>query len=335
MRRTLEAIFRRPLQLLLLIIVLPPIGVAITYFMIPRTYQTTATLWALHRIEIIGATGPETNLEATPADTQSAVVTELLQTKAFAVAVAKQSNVVSTLNLSPSVMANPQLLDDALFAEISKHVQALSGGYNLFTISYANRIPQTAQRVVAAVIANYGNQSLSFSTAEAQQLLDNYNTQAAKAQKDVNTAVAAESQYKQQHPGLTPADLTSDPRYQQLETQKQQAQAELSSIQTNIQTVKQEMAGQGSSSNSLFRVLDPPVANYAPVSRTKDYLIGGGIGLGIALLACVLYIVIQLRRNRVVYTALELQEVSTFPVIMQLPTLAPETVPMLVDHSLP
>ena len=335
MRRTLEAIFRRPLQLLLLIIVLPPIGVAVAYFMIPRTYQTTTTLWALHRIEIIGATGPETNLEATPADTQSAVVTELLQTKAYAVAVAKQSNVVSTLNLSPSVMANPQLLDDALFAEISKHVQAVSQGYNLFTISYANRIPQIAQRVVAAVIANYGNQSLSFSTAEAQQLLSNYTTQLTKAQQAVTAAVEAESKYKQHHPGITPADLASDPQYQQLEIQKQQAQATVNSITTNISTVKQEMAGQGSSSDSLFRVLDPPVANYAPVSRTKDYLVGGGIGLAIALLACVLYIVIQVRRNRVVYTAFELQEVSTFPVIMQLPTLAPETVPMLVEHTLP
>lgn len=334
MRRTLEAIFHRPLLLLLLILVLPIVGVAIAYFMTPRMYQTAATVWALHRIEIIGATGPEANLQATPADTQSAALTELLQSQAFSLAVAKQSNVESTMNLDPSVLSNPQRLEQALFAEISKHVLVVSGGYNLFTISYANRNPQIAQQVVAAVIQDYSIQSQSFSVAEAQQLLDNYNTQLAKAQQNYNAAVATESKYKQQHPELTPIDLVNDPQYQQLDTQVQQAKATLSNIQTNIATVNQEMAAQGTNSNSLFRVLDPPVANDTPNSRTKDYLIAGGIGLGIALMACVLYIVILIRRDRSVYTALELQAVSTFPVIMQLPTLAPETVPMLVKDDL-
>jgi hypothetical protein len=331
-RRTLEVIFRRPLQLLLLIIVLPPIGVAIAYFMIPRTYQTTATLFALQRYAIIGATGPESDLQATPADTQSTALTELLRSQTFVLTVAKESNVVSSLNLSPSVMANPQLLDAALFAEISKNVLVVSQGSTLYTISYANHIPQIAQQVVAAVIKNYGILTQTFSIAEAQQLLESYHSQLAKSQQAVNAAVTAELKYKVDHPSLSNTDLANDPQYQQLDIQKQQAQATLSNIQTDIATVQQEIAAQGS---SLFRVLDPPVANNIPLSRTKDYLVAGGIGLGIALLGCVLYIVIQVRRNRVVYTAFELQEVSTFPVIMQLPTVAPETVPMLVEHTLP
>src|SRR5205814_9354086 len=100
--------------------------------------------------------------------------------------VAKQSNVVSTLNLNSSTLADPQHLDQALFAEISKHVLVVSGGYNLFTISYANRNPQIAQRVVAAVIQDYSIQSQSFTVAEAQQLLDNYNTQLAKVEQAYN-----------------------------------------------------------------------------------------------------------------------------------------------------
>lgn len=334
MRRTLETIFHLPLLLLLLILVLPIVGVAIAYFMTPRVYQTTATVWALHRIEIIGATGPETNLLATPADTQSAALTELLQTQAFSLSVAKQSNVESTLNLDPSVLSNPQHLDQALFAEISKHVLVLSGGYNLFTIAYANRNPKIAQQVVAAVIQDYSIQSQSFSIAEAQQLLNNYNTQLAKARQAYNAAVAAESKYKQQHPGQTPVDLANDPQFQQLDTQVQQVKTEQSSIQTNISTINQEMAAQGSDSNGLFRVLDPPVANDTPNSRSRDYLVAGGVGLALALVACVLYIVILIRRDRAVYTALELQAVSTFPVIMQLPTLAPETLPLLIKDDL-
>jgi uncharacterized protein involved in exopolysaccharide biosynthesis len=331
-RRTLETIFKQPLLLLLLM--LPIVGVAVAYFMTPRVYQTTATVWALHRVEIIGATGPETNLEATPADTQSAYLIELLQSQEFSLAVAKQSNVASTLNLSPSTLADPQHLDQALFAEISKHVLVVSGGYNLFTISYTNRVPHIAQQVVAAVIQEYSIQSQSFSVTEAQQLLDNYNIQLANAEKAYNTAVAAESKYKQQNPGLTPAELAFDPQFQQLDTQVQQTKAVLLSTQTDIATVNQEMAAQGTNSESLFRVLDPPVANNTPNSRTRDYLVGGGFGLGLALVACILYIIIQIRRDRAVYTARELQEVSTFPVIMQLPALAAEAVPLLVKYDL-
>ena len=335
MRRTLEAIFRRPFQLLLLIIVLPVLGVAIAYYIIPRAYQTTATLWALRRYEIIGATGPESDLQSTPADTQATALTELLQSQAFALVVAKESNVVSTLHLGSSVLSDPQRLDDALYAEISKHVLAVSLGYNLFTISYANHDPEVAQRVVASVIKNYGIQSQNFSVAEAQQLLNNYHTQLAKAQQDVNAAVAAEAKYAQQHPNLTKADLANDPNYVQLNTQNQQAQTALQDIQTNISTVNQEIAAQGSSSASLFQVLDPPIANNVPTSRTKDFLLAGVAGLVVALLACTLYIVILVRRNRAVYTAVELQKASTFPVITQLPTLAPETLPMLVKRSSP
>jgi uncharacterized protein involved in exopolysaccharide biosynthesis len=332
--RTLEAIFRQPLQLLLLVVALPIIGVAIAYFMIPRTYQTTVTLWALHRVEIIGATGPESNLQATPADTQATALTELLQSRAFALTVAQQSNLAPTLNLDPGVLADPQRLNDALFAEISRHVLVTSQGYNLYTISYANRNSHVAQQVVASVISNFGLESQKFSLAEARHLLDNYNTQLAKAQQDVQAAVAAESKYLLAHPNLIKVDLATDPQYTQLHSQTLQAQTTEQNVQTTIATINQEMAAQGSGSDSIFQVLDPPVANYVPDSRTKNYLVAGGLGLALALLACALYIVILVRRNRTVDTAFELQKASTFPVIMQLPTLAPETVPLLVEHSL-
>jgi len=49
MRRTLEAIFRRLWLLLLLIVLLPSVSIAVVYFL-PRTYQTSASLWALRRL---------------------------------------------------------------------------------------------------------------------------------------------------------------------------------------------------------------------------------------------------------------------------------------------
>ena len=73
MHRTLEAIFRHPVQLLALLILPLALSLAIAY-RLPRSYESAASLWALRRYEIIGATGPESNLLATPSETQVAVL---------------------------------------------------------------------------------------------------------------------------------------------------------------------------------------------------------------------------------------------------------------------
>src|SRR4030081_786235 len=119
MNRILEAFFRRPLLFLVLIAIPPIVGVATAYFLVPRTYQSVADLWALRRYEIIGATGPESNLQATPADTQSLALDELLQTREFSLTVANDANILPILHLSSSILANTEQKDDALSAEIS------------------------------------------------------------------------------------------------------------------------------------------------------------------------------------------------------------------------
>src|SRR5438132_1033698 len=103
MRRTLEAVFRHPIQLLTLLIVLPITGVAIAYFMVPRSYQATASLWALQRYELIGTTGLENDLSSTPAQTQVMALNELLQTHVFVDAVVKGVDLAPALHLDKSV----------------------------------------------------------------------------------------------------------------------------------------------------------------------------------------------------------------------------------------
>ena len=333
MYRTLEAIFHRPLILLLLLIVLPLVSVAVVYMIIPRTYQSTASLWALRRVEVIGATGPESDLNSTPAQTQATAIDELLQSRTFDLAIADDTNVASTLNLDSATLSNPELRSEVLVREIATHVVATPLGYNLLQITYANRNPFMAQRVVQSVIDNYGKQSQSFSTAEAQNLLQSYQTQLIKAKADANAAAAEESQYIRSHPSLKQSDLATDPQYQQLHAQTLQAQATLANLQSSITTINEEIVTQGTGAEGLYKVLDTPILNYTPVSRTKYYLIGGIIGLVVALLACSLLIVMQIRRDDTVHTAFELQKVTAFPVIMQFQRLQPGTTSLLPDRS--
>lgn len=336
MSRTLEAIFRRPLRLLLLIVLLPLVSLAIAY-VLPRPSQATASLWALRRYEVIGATGPESDLLATPAETQTTALTELLQTRAFALGIANATDLASTLD--PSVQADIGVRNDTLFDIIAHQVQVSSGGYNLFTVTYTNTDSQVAKQVVTAVIQAYASQSVAFSTVEAQRLLDNYQKQLTTAQRDVDAAVKIEAQYLHTHPKLSQNNLSNDPEYAQLHAQTEQTQAKVTTIQNQIATLNGEISTQGLSADSFFRVLDIPAVR--PVSRVKLLLTAGGIGLGAGLLACALYIALLVRRDRALYTARDLQKVATDSPIIQLPRLTSTAVSLLLSgkkwtsHSIP
>lgn len=337
MYRTFETIFRRPVGLLALMLILPVMSLVIAYFL-PRSYQTTASLWALKRYEVIGATGPETDLLSTPATTQATALGELLRTRAFALEVADGTHLASTLDAQ--TRADSQLRDDALFADISQNVQVLAAGYNLFTITYTNRNPYIAKEVVDAVIANYSLQSQGLTIVEGQHLLDSYQTQLADAKQKANQAGAAESAYLARHPDLAQqllrtnpqyAELT-DPQYALLHSQTQQAQTNVQNIQTDIATVNQEISAQGKNADNLFKVIDAPTVPSRPVSRQRSLLIAGGAGLALAIIAFATYVVISLRRDRSIYTVPELEKVSSVLVVMQLPALGGNSQTLLAER---
>jgi len=330
--RTLEAIFRRPIRLLALIVLLPLASIALVYVLIPRTYQSTASLWAMRRYEIIGATGTESDLTSTPAQTQATALNELLQTRTFALAIAHGTDLASTLGLAQDVLANRQRLDDALYGEISKNVIATPDGTNLFVIDYINRNPLVAQRVLNLVIKNYASQSTAFAVAEGQQLLAGYQTSLATAQADAQASAQAEAQYIAAHPNLAPQQLANDPHYGLLHAKTQQDQTAVQNIQETIDTINQEINTQGSGVDSLFKMIDAPNLPIQPVSRAKLYLLSGGIGLGGGLLACALYIVILVRRDRAVYMASDLQKVTTLPIVMVSPHLTPTKMSLLLEQ---
>ena len=324
MRRTIEAIFRHPMQLLVLLIL--PIAIAgVVAYRQPRSYQSSASLWALHRFAIIGATGPESNLQAAPADTQVSALSELLLSREFALTVAKSTDLASTLNLSQSVLSNPQMLDDALALEVSQHVQVTSKGYNLFELVYTNRDPRVAQQVIAAVIQQFKVQGSQLSITEGQRLLQAYQTQLKQAKQDADAAASAEAAYLAAHPLLKANGTTSlnDPKYALLDSKRLQGQAQLENIQAAIATISQEITLQGQGGDAFFNVIDAPIVPDVSASRTKTFLTAGGIGAGIGLVACVLYILVLVRRDHAMYTVRDLQKVLTYPVLMQLPRLPP------------
>jgi hypothetical protein len=333
--RVLEAIFRHPLQLFLMVLVAVIAGVAITYSL-PRSYVSSASLWALRRYETVGTAGPESDLSSTPAQTQVSALSELLQSRGFALTIARSTNLAATLKLG-SASSNPQLVDDALVQNISKHVIVSASGYNVFEISYANSNEQVAQQVVIAVIKQFQLQGENFSILQGQQLLQGYQAQLDAAKKAVDAAVNAESQYLASHPDIIKSgeNPLSNPQYALLDTKRQQLQSTMQDLEATIATINGQIANLSPDSGSFFKTLDAPSQPDTAVSRTTLFLEAGGAGAGIALLLCIVYIGLLIRRDRALYSAQDLQRSTGHPVLMQFPHLSLVTMhAMLPDDEI-
>jgi uncharacterized protein involved in exopolysaccharide biosynthesis len=320
--KLLEAIFRRLMLLVIMLLIPAIIGVGVAY-LLPPSYQASATLWAFKRYEVIGATGAESDLQATPAQTQATALTELLQTSEFDVPVAKSANLKSALKLSQKQLTDPQALSDAYVANLAKNVQVAAKGTNLYQITYTAGDQNIARKVVSAVITQFQVQGPSFSVYAGKQLLQVDQAQLAQAQLDARTALQNESAYRDSHPGAT---VANDPEYAQLDQVRLQAESTRQNLQASITTLTQAIdadqkgVDQSKGSNAFFRVVDPPVTPDAS-SRSKTLSTTGGIGAAVGLVACILYILIIVRRDRAMYSPLDVQKVTSYPILMQVPQL--------------
>jgi uncharacterized protein involved in exopolysaccharide biosynthesis len=316
MTKAIEILFRHKARLLVLLLLPTLIGAAIV-LVLPRQYQANAGLWALRRYEILGATGPESDLTSTPAETQVTALQELLQTRSFVLAVAYDTDLPKQVG---GANVNTQNVQDALYTDLSTHVVVTAAGYNLFEVTYTNTDAVVAMQVVRAVIAHYATQSTSQATAEGQQLLASYQAQLAAAQHLADSATQAATQYLRDH-GLTLAAAQVDPQYQLLAAQADQARTALADVQNNINTINQEMAVLSAGAAGLYNTIDAPKVPNRAESRTKTLLLGGGIGLAVGLLASISYFLLLMRLDQSLYSLADVAQITSHPVLVQIPQL--------------
>lgn len=335
MNRTLEAFFRHPMRLLILIILPPLLGVGLTYFLIPRTYQAESSLWAYQPFGQITPNGVVSDQFATPAQTQATALTELLNSRSFVLSVVNGINITPTLSLGSDVLSDPQKRDNAIFAEISKNVVVTPLDYNLYTITYKNRSPQIAQQIVASVVTQFTVQGTQFVYGQAQHLLTIYQGQLLQAKNAAAKALGAEQQYLAQHPELTKPGISplNDPQYSSLDQQRLQTQAAEQNLETSIDLLNQEISLKGTSAGSLFKEMDVPFVPNQPQSRSKQFLVGGGIGAGVGLLLCLILLIVMVRRDRAVYIPRDIDKLANLPVVLELPHMSAKTMTLLTERS--
>ncbi|HEX5547201.1 MAG TPA: Wzz/FepE/Etk N-terminal domain-containing protein [Ktedonobacterales bacterium] len=315
MTKFLEILFRNKMRLAALLL-LPVLVSGIVVFFLPRSYQATARLLAERRYTVIGATGPESDLQSTPAVTQATALTEFLQTQDFDLAVAKDTSLAKQMNVPSS---DAQRLNEALYAEISTHVSVTASGSNLFVVTYSNKDPVVAMQVVKAVVNHYDEQSAFYATTEGQQLLKSLQGQLDAAQAQADSATKAAAQYLNDNHLAADSPLAqSDPKYQALLNNATQANNNLQTIQNNFNSLESQV---NSLNQGLFLTVDAPTVPTQPESRVKSLLIGGAVGLVIGLLAAIVYLLILVRLDQSVYSSADMPAITDYPVLIQIQKL--------------
>jgi uncharacterized protein involved in exopolysaccharide biosynthesis len=339
MYRILENFFRHPWRLLVILIVLPIIGVTIAYLTAPRSYESTARLWAYQRLGITTATNPNTSAYDTPAQSQVTTLTGLLHTRSFALSVAAGSGLDKTLKSqdgSNSNGNNRQYLEDAIFANIYKNVIVASQTDKLYTISYTSNNPTLAQKVVASVITQFTIEGARYTYGNAKNLLQIYQAQLNETKKEINQDLQAEHNYLKNHPEFTQSggpDPANDPQYAALLAQQQLDEQRARTLQTNIDTINLQIGTDGSSLQNVFKEIDAPQVPYQSLSRSKQYIMGGGVALGSGMFAYAIFLLILVRRDRAIYISRDLEKLGNLPVILGIPQLPAETMKVLIERS--
>lgn len=319
MRRMLERLFRHPVQALTLFLT-PVLLSAAVLLVTPASYKATASLWALRPFIVIGATGPEADRLATPAESQATAIDEMVQTRSFALAVAHSTHLES--ELSDSTRANPQLAEETLYHAIASGVYVSAQGYNLVIISYTDNDQHIAEEVVAAVIAQYGVQGPALAVSKGQQMIVDNTARLPQLQMTADAAVQAEASYLANHPqDHDPQVAMGDTQYQLLHVQAQEAQAQLTSLQSAIDMSSQNVASLSTGATGLFYEIDRPLAPSRPTWNVRGLLLGAFGGVVLGLLAALVYLFLVEMGDSAIYQLPEVERATDWPVLTQLPHL--------------
>jgi len=258
--------FRRHRKLFCAPIVLGALAAALVLFGMGKTYKSTANLWvdttppmpSSISANASGGDGP-------PAAAEQALLSELLTTDAFDASVAKQ-----TIG-KPLSHAEALRTAQALFG--TGQIVPMVTGNQILQISYTGSSSSTAQKVLAATIAQLRSYNDRLADQHNQAALAYDTEQVKAAEAAVTSARSSVTTYQAQHPGFS----QTDPTYVSLSAAESNALSQLAQANTALSQV----TGTTNADGWSIQVIDSPTPAVAtPLKKRKvaEVILGGALG---------------------------------------------------------
>src|SRR5487761_615339 len=219
--RFLETVFRH--RLLAILPVVLGLVVAAGYEMSqPRAFTSTADLWV--DASIPGQSASTATQYTDPSTQQQLALEELLQSRAFDIAVGQQAGLAAFLGAHPGAEATgigavpglrslfssaPGSIDDQLATLVPLEVTVAPTGPQADAITAQGPTPAVAAGIAAAVIQQYGDEVVQAQTASDQLAVTYYSQQLSQELSAERTAEQALEAYLAAHPKV-PTNGTGD-----------------------------------------------------------------------------------------------------------------------------
>jgi len=226
--------FSRHRKLLCLPVILGALAAAFFLFGTGKTYKSTASLWVDTAPPSPSSVGADatTSLAEPPSAAEQAILGELLTTRSFAAAVARD---VSPGRSSGSAGETGQTASKLVGAG---QVSSTTPGGQVLQISYSASSPAMAESVLGAIVTELRTYTNRLASQHAQATVAYDRAQAKVAETALATARGTANAYQAQHPQANLAD----PNYAALVAAENNAATQLSQANTAL---SQAGTGQG------------------------------------------------------------------------------------------
>jgi hypothetical protein len=310
-RKLVEAAFRRSWLLILPVVLVPAAVVALVTF--PDTYESSGTAWVSDASSLGGLSGTAPAYsDKTASERQAEILGDLLQTRAFRLAVAAGAGLVPAGATEREAAA----IADDLYGRIA----AVVAGPNLVSVKASASTAEEAKLIAASVIAQYQLRALTETTRDAATILTYFQTQVAEAQAQVDASRAAVAAYVASKPSVT---ATPDAEYQRLLALSGVHEASLARVLQSQQDAQASAAAITASAQTIFVVQDLPVVPAAPLGvplMKRAAYPGAGLVLGAFISAAILWL--SYRTDRSIRSAEDIEELDV-NVLGAIPELKP------------
>jgi uncharacterized protein involved in exopolysaccharide biosynthesis len=320
--RYLRTFLKRWYLYIVPILVLPAVMTVYGYDKL-LVYQSTALCWVAQP-RFLSAQDFGWSSWLTPAQNESQAMGELLQSETFVLGVAVNTDLAKQEDLSTRTGR------DQAFNRIKPEVtvSATTRGVHTLSIAVTDKDPHLAQQIVTALLAAYVSNFQQNRQSLDQQAIAFYQQQLIGAQSQQAQDSAKLQDYLQAHPGTSVLGSQTDPTLVQLQQQVTQDQSNVSTINSELTSLRQDLAALPAGTSSFLQVEDPPQLPLQPTLQKSKLLITytGEYGLGSAA-ALVGVIVIGLTLlDRKVYSVQDLRQIDEeleleLPSIEALPAL--------------
>ena len=321
MARYIEILFRHWMRFAVIVVLLPvPLSVAtLIYF---RTYQAASDLWVENptyfgsSTNVVGPGVSGWNQYLTPAQNETDELDQYLQTTSFLYAVGDRMAVDGMADTKER---------NKLITSIPKNMHVTPNGSHLVTVTFSCSRASECTEVLTATMAVFQERLTEALKAQEQLSTSFLQSQVAAAKTKSDASEAALEKYLNQHPGLlvTPTSgQTGIPQLDQLLSQAQTDQAELTSLEAQLGQAQYTFAAADQFVNTSTKVVDAP-------GITAGGFLGDGSSLkraAVVWLAAVgvaaVYLVLLVWTDKTARDTRELLSRLSVPVLATVPLLA-------------